>query len=175
MRLISDYLDGDFTIVDLSKRYSVSRPTVYQWIGRYRSEGAEGLNEKSRAPHHCTHRTSQEVVSAIVALRRRYRVGAQEAPQGSRWTFSRTSAAVPNDVLQDSQASRPGPEEASQTLGGAPREPGEGCDGTEPGTVRGLQRAVQNTRWALLLPPDGHGQLLTLSDRMSGACIYQNR
>ena len=78
VRLISDHLAGCFSIVELAQKYGISRPTVYKWIGRYDREGAEGLKERSRAPRNCSHRISEEVVAAIVALRERKGWGAKK-------------------------------------------------------------------------------------------------
>src|SRR5438876_1033035 len=48
--LINGYLSGDFGVSELSVEYEVSRKTIYKWIGRYESEGWEGLKDLSRAP-----------------------------------------------------------------------------------------------------------------------------
>jgi len=41
-----------------------------KWVGRYRAEGELGLRGRSSAPHRISHRTSEERVEAIAALRR---------------------------------------------------------------------------------------------------------
>ncbi|GAI49228.1 unnamed protein product, partial [marine sediment metagenome] len=37
---------------ETARLFEVSRPTVYKWVQRYRIEGLEGLNDRSRRPHH---------------------------------------------------------------------------------------------------------------------------
>ena len=41
-----------------------------KWVGRYRAEGELGLLDRSSAPHRIPHRTSEQRVQAIAALRR---------------------------------------------------------------------------------------------------------
>lgn len=48
----------------------VSRKTFYKWVARYRVEGLEGLEERSRAPHHVPHRSCDEFEDAVVRLRK---------------------------------------------------------------------------------------------------------
>lgn len=48
----------------------VSRKTFYKWVARYRAEGVDGLQERSRRPHRVRHRSSDDVEDAIVRLRK---------------------------------------------------------------------------------------------------------
>ena len=41
-----------------------------KWVGRYRAEGEAGLRDRSSAPYRIPHRTSEQRVEAIAALRR---------------------------------------------------------------------------------------------------------
>ncbi len=66
IKLIGDWLSGDYGKSELSRRYGVSRPTVDKWIGRYETNGAGGLKERSRAPHHCPSQTSEAVVARLI-------------------------------------------------------------------------------------------------------------
>jgi putative transposase len=65
LQLIGDYLKSELTITDLSRAYGVSRNTVYKWIGRYETEGALGLQERSRAPRRHPNGMQGEIVEAI--------------------------------------------------------------------------------------------------------------
>lgn len=67
---ISDHRSGMWTMTELCERYEVSRQTGYKWLERYRLEGAAGLMDRSHAPHVHGRATSQNVVDAIVELRR---------------------------------------------------------------------------------------------------------
>jgi len=64
--LIGDWLGGEWTVMELSERYGVSRKTAYKWIDRYRAEGSSGLLERSRAPRVHGRSTPEELASAII-------------------------------------------------------------------------------------------------------------
>jgi transposase InsO family protein len=65
-RLIGDWLKDEYTIRELGEYYRVSCKTIYKWIDRYQSGGAEALSELSRAPFHHPNATSPEIVSRII-------------------------------------------------------------------------------------------------------------
>jgi transposase len=50
--------------------WSVSVRCARKWVGRYRVEGEAGLRDRSSAPRRIPHRTSEQRVEAIAALRR---------------------------------------------------------------------------------------------------------
>jgi putative transposase len=56
----------------LCREYGISRETGYKWLKRYKREGADGLEERSRRPHLSPVATAEEVVAEILALRDRY-------------------------------------------------------------------------------------------------------
>jgi transposase InsO family protein len=70
VNFISDHRSGMWTMTELCERYEVSRQTGYKWLDRYRLEGAAGLMDRSHAPHVHGRATPQNVVDAIVELRR---------------------------------------------------------------------------------------------------------
>jgi len=72
LKMIGEYLSGDYGPAELALRYGVSRKTVYEWIARYEQEGVEGLKERSSAPHHHPNATDQEVVDEILCLKERW-------------------------------------------------------------------------------------------------------
>ncbi|MCB0913525.1 MAG: IS481 family transposase [Propionibacteriaceae bacterium] len=53
----------------------ISRRCVAKWIGRFASEGVAGLWDRSSRPHRMPGRTSTEIESQVVELRRRERRG----------------------------------------------------------------------------------------------------
>src|ERR687886_1491913 len=57
----------------------VSERTCSKWIKRYRAEGAAGLLDRSSAPRSIPHRTPDELVEVIVALRKLRMTGAEIA------------------------------------------------------------------------------------------------
>ena len=70
VRFIADHRSGLYTMAELCDRFGISRKTGYKWVRRFREEGAQGLSEHSRAPHHSPQRMSDRVAAAIVAARR---------------------------------------------------------------------------------------------------------
>jgi transposase InsO family protein len=72
MRFITDWERDLYSMVELCERYGVSRRIGYKWLERYEAEGADGLRDRSRAPHHCPHRMPPAVAEAICAVRRQH-------------------------------------------------------------------------------------------------------
>jgi transposase InsO family protein len=68
--MIKDWQD-ETSITELSKRYAVSRKTIYKWIERYESKGLEGLGELSRAPYHHPNATPEANIKAIIDMKTR--------------------------------------------------------------------------------------------------------
>ena len=69
---IADYLTRTFCLAELCARYGISRPTGYKWIERFLQHGYPGLEELSRRPATCPHRTSVSMVEPILELRRKH-------------------------------------------------------------------------------------------------------
>jgi transposase InsO family protein len=69
---IGDYFTRSFCIAELCARYGISRPTGYKWIERFLQHGYPGLEELSRRPASCPHRTPEAVVEPILELRRKH-------------------------------------------------------------------------------------------------------
>lgn len=70
LRFISDYLHGYFSIVELCRRYGISRTTGYKWINRYQASGRpDALFDLSRRPHHSPYKTSAKIVNALLEIR----------------------------------------------------------------------------------------------------------
>src|SRR5260370_28522161 len=93
---VADQRTGVWTMTELCERYEISRKTGYKWLDRYRLEGAAGLVERSRAARVHGRATPQNIVDAIVGLRRerpswgpRKIVSKLEGPQGG---FRRAAA-----------------------------------------------------------------------------------
>jgi len=62
--------EGEEAIAELCREYGISRPTGYLWLNRYEQVGSgKGLAERSRRPVHSPQRTTEEIESAVLALR----------------------------------------------------------------------------------------------------------
>jgi len=71
-KFIAAYESGLFTTTELAERFGVSRKTAYKWRDRFLEAGLEGLQDASRAPRTCPHKTDEAVARLIVAARRRH-------------------------------------------------------------------------------------------------------
>jgi transposase InsO family protein len=67
VKLVSDWLSGNYTKSQLSRRYEISRPTVDKWLERYAALGVDGLKDQSRKPLHCPHQTPDDIIAELVA------------------------------------------------------------------------------------------------------------
>lgn len=72
VKLMTEYLSGDYSVTDLSKRYGMSRRVIYKWISRYEENGWPGLEERSRAPHHQARAIDAGVEELILELKRQW-------------------------------------------------------------------------------------------------------
>jgi transposase InsO family protein len=63
-------VDDGWTLTKAAEAAEVSVRCARKWVGRYRAEGETGLFDRSSAPLSIPHRTSEQRVQAIAALRR---------------------------------------------------------------------------------------------------------
>lgn len=71
MRFIHRLQRGE-RMTDLCREFGISRKTGYKLLNRFKEQGSSGLTDESRAPHRRPHKTPQEVVDAILALKGEY-------------------------------------------------------------------------------------------------------
>jgi putative transposase len=71
-RFIEAYLTGWYTITELAERFTISRQKLHKRVARHNVDGMKRLGDRSRAPLHVLHRTSDEVAEQIIAVRRRF-------------------------------------------------------------------------------------------------------
>jgi transposase InsO family protein len=72
-------LEQGWTLAEAAAAVGVSVRTLSKWRRRYREEGVEGLLDRSSAPRSIPHRTPDERVQVIAALRRLRLTGAEIA------------------------------------------------------------------------------------------------
>jgi transposase InsO family protein len=68
--IVERVLEQGWTLARAAEAAGVSVRTVSKWLARYRSEGAQGLLDRSSVPRSIPHRTPDDRVVAIAALRR---------------------------------------------------------------------------------------------------------
>ena len=69
-RFAVEYESGEWTMAELCRHYGISRRTGYKILARWEQKGAEGLADRSRAPHAHPNQTPAEVEAAVLELRR---------------------------------------------------------------------------------------------------------
>lgn len=91
-------LQRDRPLSELSRRFGISRKTAYKWLDRYRGEGEEGLEDRSRRPRCSPLRTPPEIEEAVVSLRRRYGWGGRKISRMLRTGEFSARAPAPSTV-----------------------------------------------------------------------------
>ena len=71
IKMISDYLSGDYAISELAAEYAVSRKTAYKWISRHTAGGWLALLDQSRAPRHHPNAVAEELEQLLLELKAR--------------------------------------------------------------------------------------------------------
>ncbi len=56
-------------VQELCRRFTITPPTAYKWLGRYAAEGKAGLVDRSRRPHRSPHRTAATLEQAVLEIR----------------------------------------------------------------------------------------------------------
>jgi len=69
LQFLEDFRLGRFSFTALCAHRQISRKTGYKWIARAAEEGRRGLADRSRAPHHCPHKMSDEMAALLCEFR----------------------------------------------------------------------------------------------------------
>lgn len=77
--MVRRVVEEGWSLADAAEAAGVSERTASKWVGRYRAEGEAGLEDRSSAPKSVPHRTPEDRVEAIAALRRLRLTGAEIA------------------------------------------------------------------------------------------------
>ncbi len=72
MRFMVAASEDEAVMSHICGEFGISRQTGFKWLARYRREGAEGLEERSRAPIRHGRARDEELVEAALALRERH-------------------------------------------------------------------------------------------------------
>jgi len=79
LTMVERVIERGWSLAEAAAAAGVSERTCSKWVARYRAEGQAGLLDRSSAPRSIPHRTPDELVEVIVALRRLRMTGAEIA------------------------------------------------------------------------------------------------
>src|SRR4051794_29353025 len=91
--MVMRVLEQGWSLAAAAAAAGVSERTCSKWVARYRADGEAGLLDRSSAPHSIPHRTGEELVEVIVALRR-LRMTAAEISLSLAMALSTVSAVL---------------------------------------------------------------------------------
>jgi transposase InsO family protein len=77
--MVRRVLEEGWSLTEVAEAAGVSERTCSKWVARYRADGQLGLLDRSSAPRSVPHRTPEDRVAAIAALRRLRMTGAEIA------------------------------------------------------------------------------------------------
>ena len=83
-------VDAGWPQAEVARHFRVSRHTVAKWLGRFRAEGAAGLEDRSSAPRAHLRRTPPELERRICAVRRTQGFG----PHRIQWALGVARSTV---------------------------------------------------------------------------------
>ena len=83
-------VDAGWPQAEVTRHFRVSRHTVAKWLGRFRAEGAAGLEDRSSAPRAHPRRTPPELERRICAVRRTQGFG----PHRIQWALGVARSTV---------------------------------------------------------------------------------
>ena len=73
-------------ISSASREFETTRETVRKWVGRFKQNRLEGLQELSRAPKHIPHKMKEENECKLRDIRQRHSSWGSISNQGSVWS-----------------------------------------------------------------------------------------
>lgn len=85
----------------VAREYGTKRQRVKFWVKRLEEEGIEGLEDKSRAPHHIPHKTPKEIEERIreIAKAKKYSIGQDRIQSELRKEGIRRSTSTINRIM----------------------------------------------------------------------------
>lgn len=79
------------------RQHQMSRQTFYKWRSRFREEGLDGLQQRSRRPHHCPGQSPAAVEEAVLRKRKQLlEDGRDHGPQSIVWALQREGQRPPS-------------------------------------------------------------------------------
>jgi putative transposase len=139
---------GRYGMSELCSEYGISCKTGYKWLARFREGGVVALADRSRAPHTCPHRMTEEMAGLVLQERRKH------PHWGPRKLLDRLSNSAPEALKHMLEQGQCLP--AASTVGEALRRAGlvhsrkRRSRPTHPGTstLSNLAEAAPNDVWS---------------------------
>ena len=78
VEMVRRILEEGRPVAEVAAGFGVSERTARKWLGRFRAEGAAGLENRSSRPALVANRTSEPWIDMMASLRRDYRLTAEE-------------------------------------------------------------------------------------------------
>ena len=175
LAFVHDLESGHWSMTELCERYGVTRPTGYKWLARHQAGGGAGLDDRSRAPQRCPHRTSEALEALIIAARREYRLGREEAAARAADAAPEPRVAGAQHGQRDPRAAHAAAQEPAPTEVGASRRGPHRDAAPQSDLARGLQRPVPHRRRPVLLSADGDRSLQPPRARVPRAALREDR
>ena len=72
LRFVLAHAQQLYAMTELCAQFGISTKTGYKWLARYAAAGPAGLQERSRAPQSCPHRTPPAVAAQLLAVKRQH-------------------------------------------------------------------------------------------------------
>jgi transposase InsO family protein len=92
-RLLVERIDAGWSLIDAAEAAGVTDRTARRWMVRWRTEGPQGLLDRSSAPKRIPHKTRPALVAEIVRLRK-LRMTAAQIATALRMALSTVSAVL---------------------------------------------------------------------------------
>jgi transposase InsO family protein len=70
--LVRQMIAGELNVVELARRFGITRQAAYKWRKRYRRSGCSGLADQTRRPQRCPHKLSTQWIRRIRQTRLRH-------------------------------------------------------------------------------------------------------
>src|SRR4051812_16662936 len=107
--MVRSVIEGGLSQVGAADLFNTTPKTVAKWVERFRTEGVEGLLDRSSRPHSSPSQTSPATCAAVEALRRQRHTGKQIAAEVavSPATVSRVLRRLGLNRIRDLEPAEP--------------------------------------------------------------------
>jgi transposase len=117
--MVRGVIEGGLTRAAAARQFNTTAKTVAKWVERFRTEGVDGLRDRSSKPHSLPNQTASATCTAIETLRRQRHTGKHIAIEVGvsaatvsrilrRLGLNRLSALEPAEPIRRYQRENPG-------------------------------------------------------------------